>query len=255
LGFAKVGWNVFTRELVQREAAALRAWGRAPRSAVLGAPGLIDAGPWNDLELSVVTPLPRMVRRHPSRRLPPLQATSAVARLEGSTTSTLADSDYLEQLRKRLQAVASVVDGSEERTMRAVEVITDRAGDRSVEIASWHGDWTPWNLSWDGGRLYAIDWEHSGRAPLGFDILHYHFATAFYARRVDTNEAATTLRQGTRRLEGLGVDENLGKTLAALYLLELLARASDASRGGAGMNPRLLPALLGTIDATVQDIR
>ena len=75
------------------------------------------------------------------------------------------------------------------------------------------------------------------------------------AARVDTNEAATTLRQGTRRLEGLGVDENLGKTLAALYLLELLARASDASRGGAGMNPRLLPALLGTIDATVQGIR
>ena len=59
--------------------------------------------------------------------------------------------------------------------MQAVEVITDRAGDRTVEIAAWHGDWTPWNLAWDGGRLYAIDWEHFGRAPLGFDILHYVF--------------------------------------------------------------------------------
>jgi phosphotransferase family enzyme len=253
LAFVKVGWNDFTRGLVRREAAALRSWGRSTGSGVLGAPELIHAGPWNGFELSVIAPLPSGVRRHRPSSPTPLEATLDVAHIDDPTTTELAESDYVRELRDRLRDM--VANRVEEAAIRALDVLEERAGERSIAVGVWHGDWTPWNLAWDGGRLYAIDWEHWGRAPLGFDLLHYAFATAFFARRRNPDEAASALRrQGVPRLAGLGVPEPLASALAGLYLLELLARSLEARRGGAGTNRRLLPALFGTIDDAVRSL-
>ncbi len=186
MAFVKVGWNEFTRNLVGGEATALRAVTRSAAGGVVHAPALLYAGRWNDLELAVAAPLPRQVRRHRPSNPTPLEATQEIAQLDGPlTTTSLAESGYVHGLRDRLQDTISD-HGSEELALQALDAIVERAGARPLTVGTWHGDWTPWNLAWEGDRLWVFDWEHFGRAPLGFDVLHYVFATEFFGRREDT---------------------------------------------------------------------
>jgi hypothetical protein len=248
----KVGWSEFTRNLVGGEVTALRAVTRSGAGGVVHAPALLYAGRWNDLELAVAAPLPMRVQRHRPRIPTPLEATQEIAQLDGPLTTTpLAESGYVHGLRDRLQDTISD-DGSEERALQALDAITERAGERPLTVGTWHGDWTPWNLAWEGDRLWIFDWEHFGRAPLGFDVLHYVFATEFFGRQRTPDQAATVLRRtGVTRSVGVGVPTSLSPWLADLYLLELLARSLRARRDGAGVNPRLLPALFVTIDDAI----
>lgn len=40
-----------------------------------------------------------------------------------------------------------------------------------------HGDFTPWNCAVSSDKVYAFDWEMSGRQPLGYDHLHFLMST------------------------------------------------------------------------------
>jgi len=251
IAYAKVGWNDYTRGLVRREAEALRTVSGG--TANVGAPRLMDVKSSTDLEMSLVAPLPEGVRRHPPASPTPLGATLDVAGMGERTTSELAASDYVAGLAGRLSDLTE--SPSEKVAAQAIEVIATRAGHLPLSVGGWHGDWTHWNLARDGERLFAIDWEHWGRAPLGFDLLHYAFAATFFARRRSPDEGTSAMRRlGLPRLVDLGVPRELAPWLVPLYLLELLARALDARRSGAGVNTRLLPALLGSIDDAVEDL-
>lgn len=248
LGFVKLGWNDFTRNLVRHEAEGLEAVARAGLAGV-AAPRPLYAGSWNGLELSVASPLPAAVRRHRPRRPPAARATLEVARIGGVDRVPLGASDYVRALRFRLTADVPRGDEGGQRALAALDRVLDRAGDREVEVGTWHGDWTPWNLAWHRATLFALDWEHWGRAPVGFDLLHYTFATEFFGRGWSPDRAAGAMRaRAFRWLEDLGVPGPVAAPLGVVYLLELLARAFDARRAGAGVNPRLWPALLETIE-------
>ncbi|WP_111709970.1 phosphotransferase [Lutibacter citreus] len=42
-----------------------------------------------------------------------------------------------------------------------------------------HGDFCPWNMMLDSGKLYIYDWEMAGVYPLGYDLFTYIFQTSF----------------------------------------------------------------------------
>jgi len=51
-----------------------------------------------------------------------------------------------------------------------------------------HGDFCPWNMLENDGRLKIIDWEMAGERPLGDDLFKYIFQTAFLIRREESFE-------------------------------------------------------------------
>ena len=252
MAYAKLGWSPLTRELVRNEAETLRACAAAPPPG-LGVPELLAAGRWRDLDLVVTSPLPTGVRRHRDALRPPVDVTPALAATAGTRTLPLAASPYWSTVRRRIAGTAQVADDREvtEVLKAAADRIETRHGGAAVTFGRWHGDWVPWNLAWDRGRLFAWDWEHSGAdAPLGFDLLHWHFQVAFIQRRRDAGEAAARCgRLAAPELATLGIPPSVAEALPPLYLLETYLRAWHMRSAGAGWNPRFHPAMLRVLAA------
>jgi hypothetical protein len=247
LGFAKVGWNEVTRRLVANEARALAACGdRSFR--LVAVPRLLFSGGWNGLQLSVVAPLPAEVRRHRRRAaMPPLAATQEIADVSGRRWTTLGSSRYWRRLSGRLEdARAHDLAPLLERCRLALEL---QAG-TVLPFGGWHGDWVPWNLAWRGRRLHVWDWEHSAEeAPVGFDVLHYHFHVPFTAERRGLAEALERCqRRGMPLLATLGLRPGTERLVLSLYLVEMLLRYHDGMRFGTGWNPRFYPEILRVLD-------
>jgi hypothetical protein len=256
IGYAKVGWNELTRQLVRNEASALRARGARPLATVT-VPELLAAGGWNGLELAVAAPLPPGVRRHrPPERRPPLEATREIAALGGLQTLPLAESPYWVRTRELAARAGGGPDADLTSALeRYQEFVQRHWADTTLTFGSWHGDWVPWNLAWKDGRLFAWDWEHSGDVvPLGFDLLHWHFWVAFALERRGPVEAAgRSLTGGMPWLRDLGVSEPAARATAALYLLEVLLRCWRMQAEGAGWNPRFYPAILRALKVHADD--
>jgi hypothetical protein len=124
----------------------------------------------------------------------------------------------------------------------AFDRIEADAGDGLLTFGSWHGDWTPWNMSRMSSCLIVWDWERSTRpVPLGFDVLHHRFQFAWRAGRHSVAQAVMTTRRGSGgMLSWLGVAAPDQEVLLRLYLLELILRLEEGS--GDGISFRTLSA-------------
>jgi hypothetical protein len=77
---------------------------------------------------------------------------------------------------------------------------------------------------------------------LGFDLIHFAFQVAFLVRRRSIGEASRIAAGAS--LDRLGISESARAALGTLHLVELLLRAEEARGLGAGVNPRVYPAVL-----------
>jgi hypothetical protein len=134
---------------------------------------------------------------------------------------------------------------------RAREAIESRHGDTVLEFGTWHGDWTPWNLAWHGGRLWVLDWEHSRPGvPVGLDLAYWQVQSAFLLENLPMEQAAGRAREIPRgHLDGLAVGPAAAGALADLVLVELVLRAASARALGAGINRRVWPAVVRALGA------
>jgi hypothetical protein len=252
LGYVKVGWSQLTRELVRNEAAALRDCQAHPPPG-LETPRLLLAGRWNDLDLAVTSPLPTGVRRHRrALRPPPAAVSQAIAAMDGTRALPLASSPWWQQVRAQVAVAAAAEGGEIAATLKgAADRIERRHGGQQLVFGRWHGDWVPWNLAWERGRLFAWDWEHSGAdAPLGFDPLHWQFQVAFVQQGRGAAEAAARCAAlAAPYLAQLGAGPGAAGALPRLYLLELYLRGYRMKAAGAGWNPRFHPSMLKVLGA------
>lgn len=244
-GFTKLGWNDYTREHVDAEAAALGRLTTAPPQR-FGAPTLVAADRWRDLRVCVSSPLPTAVRPYPAAGGPPSPAvTREIAGRGEPQRAALSASRYWRRLRGRLATPPAdarrrrVVDG-------CARALVDRAGAVEMDFGAWHGDWSPWNMGWVGPRLYVWDWEHSAPCvPLGFDLLHFDFQVAFELRRRRLDVAVREVAaRGSAQLARLGVPDAARWATVVLYLLELLCRSDGGVRAGVGRDSRFYPSVL-----------
>ncbi len=250
IGFAKVGWNAVTRELVRNEAEVLELLAEAPRRS-LDVPRLIHQGTWRDLDLCVTSPLPPGVRRHrPFDRPPPLSMIREVAALHGVQTSSLGESAYWKDVRGRAEeSLPSLPPAAADALGRWLDLI-DRYRDQTLEFGTWHGDWSPWNMVWLGSRLYVLDWEQCrADVPLGLDLLHFEFQVAFIWRRQSVRRSLERVRQVLPRLSQVGVARPARRAIASLHVLELFLRANEALRAGGEVHRRFYPAILSAFES------
>ena len=248
VAFVKVGWNAFTSGLVRNEAERLAAWG-ARGTERIGVPRLLHHEAWNGLALSFAEPIPIAAGRHRrADRLPPPWATQEIAGLDGRSTEPLAGGSYWRRTREHLEAMAGEGQdrGLAATIRRAGDAIESRHADTVLEFGTWHGNWTPWNLAWHGGRLWSLDWEHSGPGiPVGLDLAWWQIETALRLENLPVVEAARRAREIPRgHLDGMAVGPAAASALADLVLVELALRTASARTAGARIDPRVWPAVV-----------
>lgn len=221
VGFAKVGWSPFTRELVGNEAAWLKRFeGHAPAGVEI--PRVLACLDGPDRLVAVTSPLITSPRSGQDGRLSS-ETVIELARALGTERLPFAAIPMIDDLRSgRVGELISVA------------AMTDRHTDTSIELGAWHGDLTPWNTSTANGTTQIWDWEFAdGERPVGFDLLHNAFELV--RRSAKQNEAKALVAvcdQADDILRPLGQPTN---AVVDLYLCELIQR--EARLRGEGWAP------------------
>jgi len=212
VGFAKIGWTPFTKELVDNEARWLAAV-ETSTPEWLRTPPVLHRTRWRELEVLVIgnVDTPFTTRR---RRVVRTDVVDAVAHATGTERRPFGDSALLRHWRS--SDLGERID---------LDRIVERRGDDELEYGLWHGDLTPWNISTHGGAISVWDWEFAAPdRPVGFDVLHAHFEDG--RRRLGESDEAALRgleRRTAPQLRELGQAGRFD-TMFDLYLAELLAR-------------------------------
>jgi len=237
LGYVKVGWNALTKRLVANEADALRSMAGSP-PATFRVPRLLGEIAVGDLRVTVVSPFPHSLLRRGTLGAIPPEATREVALRLGTDTHTLTGSDYERELRRR---IASVPDAGRRTDLSALfDLVRSTDAETVLTFGSWHGDWTPWNMSRTRSGLVVWDWERSGGpVPVGLDAVHHRFQVRWRGGRESVAAAASVARtESNGTLLRLGVSEANHEVLLRLYLLELMFRFEEGRDAGGAPSPR-----------------
>ena len=252
LGYAKVGWNDYTRDLVRHETAVLTHLAAAAPEQAPRRPAVLAAGEWRGLEILVTAPLPRSITAQSPGRWPPPGLTLDVAGWGPRSDRPLCLSTYLEHLRRELEqarASGSLTAAEHADAAAFLERVLLLHKHTLLRYGAWHGDWSPWNIGTAEGSAWVWDWEHFDfDAPVGLDLVHYAFQRNFVLKQRPVEESLTAVE--TRigpRLAAVGVDEGNAGLLTSLYLLEMLLRACRMHRLGAGWNDRFRSGALSAV--------
>jgi hypothetical protein len=246
LGFAKVGVNSLTRQLVRAEAAALEFLAQAPLAHVRP-PRLLYQGQWRGNEILVQEALPaaRPARSHGELGA----AMTEVAGIRGLDRFPAAQSRYWQSLRTRLQALDQRE--AARSLLEALGSLERAEGALTLTFGAWHGDWTPWNMTLSRGQALVWDWERFDTGvPVGFDAVHYWLQGAIIRGGTHPVTAAEMALSAAADLVGpLGVQPQAASLVAALYLVEIAARYLHDGQAEAGaklgrIDAWLLPALM-----------
>ncbi len=236
IAYAKVAWNDLTAANVRAEHAALTALAGAERIA---APEPIALLEHRGFPLLLTRPMPEELQRY-GRREPP--GDPGVSTTIARVLATGAGPDPIgARLRQRLAAAAA----SDLATLAAsTRELVDALGARaaSLQAGAWHGDWSPWNLGWADGQLWAWDWEYCRPdVPLGLDIPHFLFQRHFIGDRAPVDRAfRESAEAGAPLLAALGYDATTRATVRAVHVAEISVRYLEASSLGIAANPRFL---------------
>jgi hypothetical protein len=247
IGYAKIGINDLTADLVRAERAALERLADAGLTG-LEVPRVLDAGSWRGMEILVLSPLPVWRRRVPLRPGQLSQAMAELALVSGIQRSPLTSSGYWQRLAARLESAGN---GAEQDAVRdALGQLEVRAGNAVLGFGACHGDWTQWNMANTRGGLLVWDWERfTVGPPVGFDPLHYWLQANAVGHRGDPRQAAAEcVTRSARLLDPLGVPPDESHVTALLYLADLAVRYLSDRQEQAGARlgaPRLwlIPAL------------
>ncbi len=212
VGFAKIGWTPFTRELLENEARWLHAVEHT-LPAWMHTPPVLHQTRWREFDVLVIGNIdtPFSARRRPVVRTAVVDAVASVVEPD---RRPLADSNLVDSWRR--VGLHDRID---------LDRLLDRHGDTEFDMSLWHGDLTPWNMATRGGDISVWDWEFAdGDRPVGFDVFHAHFEDG-RRRRGETDVMALRQLPGrvAPQLHELGQAQRV-EPMLDLYLAELLAR-------------------------------
>ncbi len=230
VGFAKIGWNDATRGFVRTEARVLNELaGRAERIASFDAPRVLHVGPWQGLEILIVSALP-------ARRWTPgahdgiaTAAMREVASLRTPVSERLRHGGYWERQRGRMSRAGGST------LARLAGWLEDRYADDELLLVGCHGDWTPWNIGVGPAGLAVWDWERGGHpAPVGVDAAHFDFHRILASAGKGPHHALdSVLGGGGSMLRSLRLTARRERLALALDLFEMCLRHQESRADGA----------------------
>ena len=138
----------------------------------------------------------------------------------------LEEMEVFRAIRTRLETDAPAADARWVSAMVGLrDALLHGLAGRSLPCGRSHGDFTPWNLVLDDGRLAAFDWEFSREeVPALFDLVHFQFQTGVLVHHlgaVGLLAELDTLLAGPARdfVRELGLDALRTLASTALYVL------------------------------------
>jgi len=221
LCFAKFGSESMTNRLVAHESDVLARLNSTELPVLV--PQRLYSGEWAG-GFNVLITAPLKLEPLPRDASMAHQAADAFAAQHIVSRSTLADSDYWQQMNVRVARL----DDSEEllADMASLEKI---CGANSFDYGASHGDWSRANVGIAGGQVAAVDWERCTLlAPRGIDIAHFAIfekPTARFSRALDIEQLASVTGQ---YLEAAGQSPANARALTLLALLEMVVRFKTA---------------------------
>lgn len=212
LGFAKLAREPEVRLLLQHEAKVLTALSELNAAA----PRLLFSGEVGGSLLNVQSPLagrssnPRLAESH-------LQF---LATLQRKDLKPAAQTAMIRDLPNRLAAL----NVPHEDLDQALDDILPVLDQLTVPSSVVHGDFGPWNLRANGGRIFAYDWEygHIDGPPL-IDQFHHVLFCGYLFRRWSSRKAFKQLLEMAAS-SPQGYTPRQARALATVYLLDMLAR-------------------------------
>lgn len=241
VAFVKIGTNELTRKLVRAEAGALRELPH--RLSEVHVPEVIASTTWQSLDLLVLSPLPLASARSKPPRAQLESAARELAEIAGVRREPLVECSYWKRLGVRLRSAA---DPRSRELSRVWESLTDRWARASLAIGSWHGDWAPWNMAWNGDRLLVWDFERfEGDVPLGLDLVHFDLQTRILGPKAQPDEVITERRRNSPALlRAFDLGEQESRRVFTVYLLEIASRWITDRQDEAGASANLLDAMV-----------
>jgi hypothetical protein len=252
VAYAKVAWNAVTAANVAAEHRALL--GLAGTGVLsLGAPEPIAVVDHRGFPVLLTRPMPRELRRFDAKRDRVDPAVTEV--IGGLGTPSAGDDPIADRLRSRLRAASG---GSLGSLAATVERLLDAIGPRAARIpaGAWHGDWSPWNLGWVGGRLWAWDWEYCRTdVPVGLDLPHLAFQRSFIGDRNPLGSSFQRSRDtAAEALSRLGYAPADRATIFAVHVAEIAIRYLEADAIGVAPNPRFVDGAEAAIAAVAVEL-
>jgi hypothetical protein len=165
---------------------------------------------------------------------PPLPVITEIARLGDVHTAPLAASDYWRGIVERLAAREGLLPPQTDDPLAAVVAhVAQRHGATELRFGTWHGDFTPWNMARLEDGIFVWDWERSGPAPVGLDLLHFLFQSTCRFEGRNPARSVEICRERTPGLLPL-LDVPMGSenALWSVYQMELLFRYEEAGLAG-----------------------
>ncbi|MGL5858105.1 MAG: hypothetical protein ACRC35_06815 [Angustibacter sp.] len=247
IGYAKVGINALTCALVLAEAQALSGLESVGLRS-LTVPRVLYSGSWADYPVLVQQAL---MGHGPVPDADLVPAMVEVAGI-GRSSVELTNNAYIARLRARLAVLpgtragrlAAALDGVLARPVPAVSeadggraMVAESGPSMPLDLGSWHGDWTPWNMAArSGGGALVWDWERfDSGVPVGFDALHHDIQRAIAHRGRSPLDAARALvARAPTLLEPFGIDAAGARRTALLYLVDIGVRYEGDRQEEAG---------------------
>jgi hypothetical protein len=238
LAYVKVGTKERSRTLVRDEAAALHSFWAADRpTTTFRVPRVLHHGQWRGLEVLVLAPLRPTAGRW-RRRTVPISAMHELAGHLDTTESTLAASPVWSRANGTPDALR---DPERARTfVRILGAAESRYGETKLVFGAWHGDWTPWNMAWNGDHVLLWDFERFATGvPFGYDLAHYRLQSVLRDAGEEGAERHVRRQLATEPARRVPADDillsgNDPEAVWIAYLVELARRYTLASEPAEG---------------------
>jgi thymidylate kinase len=231
LGFAKIGWDAETIELVRNEEATLRNLENRSFSTAR-VPRVIHSGPWRSLYMFVSeAPGGRTARSDWKITRQHLEFLWELQQPKHHR-SPLAGSKFIERLEWQIEGLKSAGFSEDFHLLEgALESSYRRLGKSEVPFGMKHGDFVPSNILRAQEKLYVFDWEYAEEAsPLGCDLFHFLVWTAVLlrgqsARQIykDFTRPGPTHQAIKTYFQELGVPGEFIMPLLVLHLADILS--------------------------------
>ena len=218
VGFAKIGWNQRTKELLNNEIAWLRKLEvSVPKSFAY--PAVLNAGSWRGVDYALFDPVPSTYRSEvePSS-LVGNDVFAEIAELSGTEVTPLIQSAFVDRIERYLRRHPN---------FNLIARYLEQHRDMPLTFGSWHGDVSPWNVSTIGGLPHIIDWEYAASpVPVAFDMFNAIFQVEVMLKRKNPEEVTTQIvGRASEMAEGtFGLSPDEISVSFGCFLIEVIAK-------------------------------
>ena len=169
LGYAKVGWNEATRELVKHETQVLQRLGR--QNLPFQIPAVLYSNDAGKQSICLQSPPPREAHPAPQELGERYVAVLTALAQQGVERKRLEETAFWQRIVARVEKVRSAY--WRQVLTNAMETAQQQWRGKEVPLHLAHGDFAPWNALGNDRGLYLYDWEYAQEAPAGYDLFHF----------------------------------------------------------------------------------